>query len=127
MVVSNRGTSERKVEKSLFFQTFPSVETICRRQQVTDGTDYLAEAIMHEDKKKKFGTLSYVVTKIKVSDRITPNTSNGVGRPNSVLEAYPLANIMKDFGKAMEPNTKLLDERGEANESNNNEEETNNI
>ena len=82
---------------------------------------------MHEDKKKKFGILSYVVTKIKVSDRITPNTSNGVGRPNSVLEAYPLANIMKDFGKAMEPNTKLLDERGEANESNNNEEETNNI
>ena len=82
---------------------------------------------MHEDKKKKFGIHSYVVTKIEVSDGITPNTSNGVDTPNSELEGYPLANLMKDFGKTMEPNTKLLNERGKANESNNNEEETNNI
>lgn len=36
--------------------------------------------------------------KIKVSD-IMPNTSNGVGTPNSELEAYPLAKIIKDDRK----------------------------
>ena len=50
-------------------------------------------------------------------DEETPNTSNGVGTLNSELEGYPLAKLIKDVGKTMEKDKKLLDESKIADES----------
>jgi hypothetical protein len=42
-----------------------------------------------------------------VLDEETLNTSNSVDMPNSELEAYPLARVIKDVGKTMEKIKKL--------------------
>lgn len=63
------------------------------------------------------GIHSYEVQKIEVLDEETPNTSNGAGTPNSELEAYPLAKVIKKVGKTMEPDKKLLTESRIADES----------
>ena len=56
------------------------------------------------------GIHSYEVQKIEVLDEETPNTPNGVGTLNSELEGYPLAKLIKDVSKTIEPDKKLLDE-----------------
>ena len=83
-----------------------------------DGTDYRVMTLMREEENadKGNGIHSYEVQKIEVLDEQSPNTPNGVGTPNSELEAYPLANILKDVGKTMEPGKKLLDESNKADE-----------
>ena len=53
-------------------------------------------------------------------DEITPNTSNGVGTPNSELEAYPLTKLIENFVKAMEPDKNLLEESAKLDKQNNN-------
>ena len=83
-----------------------------------DGVDYRVMTLMKEENKAKRGNgiHSYEVQKIEVLDEETPNTPNGVGTPNSELEAYPLAKLLKDVGKTMEPGKKLLDESNKADE-----------
>ena len=83
-----------------------------------DGADYRVMTLMREEENadKGNGIHSYEVQKIEVLDEQSPNTPNGVGTPNSELEGYPLANILKDVGKTMEPGKKLLDESNKADE-----------
>lgn len=83
-----------------------------------DGTDYRVMTLTKEEGRESEGNgvHSYEVQKIEVLDEQSPNTPNGVGTPNSELEAYPLANILKDVGKTMEPGKKLLDESNKADE-----------
>ena len=46
--------------------------------------------------KHPLSNLSIVAAiRIKVPDEKSPSTSNGVGTPNSELEAYPLAKVLK--------------------------------
>lgn len=77
-----------------------------------DGTDYRVMTLMKEESRQKEsnGIHSYEVQKIEVLDEETPNTSNGVGTPNSELEAYPLAKVIQNVDKTMESGKKLLDE-----------------
>ncbi len=93
-----------------------------------DGTDYTVESLLQEDGREGEGNgiHSYVAQEIKVSDIKTPNTSNGVGTPNSELEAYPLTKIIENFVKAMEPDKNLLEESAKLDEQNNNGEIQNN-
>lgn len=84
-----------------------------------DGKDYRVMTLMKEENRQgeSNGIHSYEVQKIEVLDEETPNTPNGVGTPNSELEAYPLAKVIKDVGKTMEPDKKLLEESKIADES----------
>lgn len=77
-----------------------------------DGTDYRVMTLMKEESREgeSNGIHSYEVQKIEVLDDETPNTSNGVGTPNSELEAYPLAKVIKDVVKTMEPSKNLLEQ-----------------
>ena len=81
-----------------------------------DGTDYRVMTLMREDNRPNEGNgvHTYEVTKIEVLDEETPNTSNGVGTPNSELEAYPLAKVIEKVGKTMEPGKNLLVESAKA-------------
>lgn len=76
-----------------------------------DGKDYRVMTLMREDSRVNEGNgiHSYEVLKIEVLDDQSPNTSNGVGTPNSELEAYPLAKIIQNFGKTMNEGIKILD------------------
>ena len=60
------------------------------------------------------GIHSYEVQKNEVLDEETPNTLNGAGTPNSELEGYPLAKLIKDVDKTMVPGKKLLKESKKA-------------
>jgi hypothetical protein len=84
-----------------------------------DGVDYCVMTLMKEENKAKRGNgiHSYEVQKIEVLDEETPNTSNGVGTLNSELEGYPLTKVIKDVGKTMEKDKKLLDESKISDES----------
>ncbi|MGM9846422.1 MAG: hypothetical protein ACI31F_00555 [Muribaculaceae bacterium] len=77
-----------------------------------DGKDYSVMTLMKEDvsTSRSNGIHSYDVQKIKVLDDESPNTLNGVGTPNSELEGYPVAKIIKNIDKTMVPGKKLLDE-----------------
>ena len=77
-----------------------------------DGTDYIVMTLMKEEVRsnKSNGIHSYEVQKIEVLNDETPSTSNGVDTPNSELEGYPLAKIMQNVGKTMEPDKLLLEE-----------------
>lgn len=76
-----------------------------------DGKDYRVMTLMKEENRNDRGNgiHSYEVQKIEVLDEETPNTSNGAGTPNSELEGYPLAKLIKDVDKTMVPGKKLLD------------------
>lgn len=80
-----------------------------------DGTDYRIMTLMREENRtdRLNGIHSYEVQKIEVLDEKTPNTSNGVGTPNSDISAYPLAKVIQDVGKTMEKDKKLLAESKE--------------
>ena len=60
---------------------------------------------LREDKNSVVGNgiHSYEIQKIKVLDEETPNTSNGVGTPNSELEGYLLANLLQKVEKSYDP------------------------
>ena len=75
-----------------------------------DGKDYRVMTLMKEENRQgeSNGIHSYEVQKIEMLDEETPNTPNGVGTPNSELEAYPLAKVIKDVGKTMEPEKNCL-------------------
>ena len=77
-----------------------------------DGKDYRIMTLMREEgrQSQSNGIHSYEVQKIEVLDEKTPNTSNGVGTPNSDISAYPLAKVIQDVGKTMEKDKKLLAE-----------------
>ena len=47
-------------------------------------------------------------------DEKTPSTSNGEGTPNSELEAYPVAKLIKDVVKTMDSGKKVLAESRKA-------------
>lgn len=74
-------------------------------------TVYRVMTLLREDWRQGEGNgiHSYEAIEIEVLDEQTPNTSNGVDTPNSELEAYPVANLIKDVGKTMEPDKLLLD------------------
>ena len=86
---------------------------------IIDGKPYRVMTLMREEKNPIVGNgiHAYEVQKIEVLDEETPNTSNGVGTLNSELEGYPLAKLIKDVGKTMEKDKKLLDESKIADES----------
>lgn len=77
-----------------------------------DGTDYRVMTLMKEDGRKGVnnGIHSYVVQKIEVLNDKSPSTSNGVGTPNSELEAYPSAKLLNDVVKTMDNGKKILAE-----------------
>lgn len=82
-----------------------------------DGKEYTVMTLMREDgQRQNNGLYAYEVANIKVFDAKSPNTLTGANTPNSELEGYPLANILKDVGKTMEPGKKLLDESNKADE-----------
>ena len=68
--------------------------------------------LMKEDGRKGVnnGINSYVVQKIEVLNDKSPSTSNGVGTPNSELEAYPSAKLLNDVVKTMDNGKKILAE-----------------
>lgn len=76
-----------------------------------DGKDYSVMTLMKEEvnTNRSNGIHSYDVQKIKVLDDESPNTLNGVGTPNSELEGYPVAKVIKNIDKTMVPGEKLLD------------------
>ena len=84
-----------------------------------DGKDYRVMTLMKEENRQgeSNGIHSYEVQKIEVLNDETPSTSNGVGTPNSELEAYPLAKLIQKVGKTMETDKNLLDESKLADES----------
>ncbi len=86
---------------------------------IIDGKPYRVMTLMREEKNPIVGNgiHAYEVQKIEVLDEETPNTSNGVGTPAIKREAYPLAKVIKDVGKTMEKDKKLLDESKIADES----------
>lgn len=77
-----------------------------------DGKDYRVMTLMKEDSRsgESNGVHSYEVQTIEVLNEKSPSTSNGVGTPNSELEAYPLAKVIDNVVKTMEPGKKLLEE-----------------
>ena len=79
---------------------------------IIDGVHYRVMTLMREEKNPIVGNgiHAYEVQKIEVLDEETPNTPNGVGTPAIKREAYPLAKVIKDVGKTMEKDKKLLDE-----------------
>ena len=86
---------------------------------IIDGKPYRVMTLMREEKNPIVGNgiHAYEVQKIEVLDEETPNTPNGVGTPAIKREAYPLAKVIKDVGKTMEKDKKLLDESKIADES----------
>ena len=82
-----------------------------------DGNEYTVMTLMREDgQRQNNGLYAYEVANIKVFDAKSPNTLTGANTPNSELEGYPLANVIKDVGKTMEPGKKLLDESSKTDE-----------
>ena len=81
-----------------------------------DGKDYRVMTLMKEENRtdRGNGIHSYEVQKNEVLDEETPNTLNGAGTPNSELEGYPLAKLIKDVDKTMVPGKKLLKESKKA-------------
>ena len=84
-----------------------------------DGKYYSVMTLMRENKNPNEGNgfYSYEVINVEVSNEYSPDTSIGVGTPNSELEAYPLAKIIEKVGKTMEPGKKLLGEGEKTTES----------
>ena len=95
-----------------------------------DGTDYRVMTLMREDARsgRGNGIHAYEVTKIELLDgnstggyalnsELEGHSPNGVGTLNSELERYPLTKVIKDVGKTMEKDKKLLDESKIADES----------
>ena len=64
-----------------------------------DGAEYRVMTLMREDSRyeENNGIHSYEVQTIEVLDEKTPSTSNGVDTPNSELESYPVAKLIKEF------------------------------
>ena len=83
-----------------------------------DGRDFIVMTLMREDSRqhRNNGLYAYEVDNIKVLDDETPNTLTGVDTPNSELEGYPLAKVIENIGKTMEPGKNLLVESKKADE-----------
>ena len=81
-----------------------------------DGAEYRVMTLMREDSRyeENNGIHSYEVQTIEVLDEKTPSTSNGEGTPNSELEAYPVAKLIKDVVKTMDSGKKVLAESRKA-------------
>ena len=82
------------------------------------GVDYGVMTLMREDVRQNIGNNVYIyeTLKIKVLDEKSSNTSNGLDTPNSELEVYPLAKVIEDVGKTMEPDKLLLTESAKTTE-----------